>query len=171
MEDLFARAERAAFMYYVIGGSLQYHMLRPHPRRSNTAAIQVQPGEWVSEGALWFENWVHFGWLRAKTACEFLLVNVEVFQAVAMKSPSPYLGSTIYKQAWVKRIKEDVRKQEDGVTRLLLGRPSDLSGDRQIAEHIAADAFPDLAKKYDRLLHPSLAPFRSFSSSRTAVAG
>ena len=28
-------------------------------------------------------------------------------------------------EAWVKRAKEDVRRHEDGVTRLFLGRPSD----------------------------------------------
>ncbi|CAK8996996.1 unnamed protein product, partial [Durusdinium trenchii] len=113
LEDIFSRAEKSTYMYYIISGNQLYHIVRPN-RRANTGAVSVSPGEWVGEGALWFENWAHFGWLRAKTASELLLVNVDTFQQVAMKSPSPYLGSTIYKQAWVKRIKEDVKHGEDG---------------------------------------------------------
>jgi len=137
-EDVFARAEKASYMYYVISGSLLYHIVRPH-RRSNAGVVEVFKGEWVGEGGLWFENWVHFGWLRAKTACELLLVRIDVFKAVAMKSPSPYLGSAIYKQAWVRRAKEDVKRHEDGVTRLFLGRPSDLGGDKGTIEAMAAE--------------------------------
>eukprot|EP00434_Breviolum_minutum_P042074 symbB.v1.2.037432.t1/scaffold5527.1/size26149/1 len=86
-----------------------------------------------------------------------------------MKSPSPYLGSAIYKQAWVKRVKEDVRRNEDGVARL--NRPSDLAGDQKIIEAIATDAFPDLAKKFERLLHPSFSAFgSSFSTTRSMSA-
>jgi len=170
LEDVFARAEKASYMYYVISGSLLYHIVRPH-RRANTGVVEVVKGEWVGEGALWFENWVHFGWLRAKTACELLLVRLDVFQAVAMKSPSPYLGSAIYKQAWVKRVKEDVRRNEDGVARLFLNRPSDLAGDPKVIEAIATDAFPDLAKKFERLLHPSFSAFgSSFSTTRSMSA-
>lgn len=168
LEDVFARSEKANYLYYVISGSLLYHIVRPS-RRTNTGVVEVFKGEWVGEGALWFDNWVHFGWLRAKTVCELLLVRIDVFQAVAMKSPSPYLGSAIYKQAWVKRVKDDVRRQEDGVTRLFLNRPSDLGGDKQIIEAMASDAFPDLAKKHDRLLNPSLfaTSFSTISTGRS----
>ncbi|CAE7500136.1 unnamed protein product [Symbiodinium pilosum] len=164
MEDVFNRAEKAAHVYYVIGGHLQYYFQRPQARRAISGAIDVNAGEWISEGALWFDNWVHFGWLRAKTQSEFLLVNVEVFQMVALKSPSPYLGSTIYKQAWVKQIKDDVRSQEDGVTRLFKGRPTDLGGDKQLLEHIAHDAFPDLARRYEMRFNPEILKLGSFSS-------
>eukprot|EP00913_Durusdinium_trenchii_P009795 g9199.t1 len=90
LEDIFSRAEKSTYMYYIISGNQLYHIVRPN-RRANTGAVSVSPGEWVGEGALWFENWAHFGWLRAKTASELLLVN-----------------------AWVKRIKEDVKHGEDG---------------------------------------------------------
>eukprot|EP00439_Symbiodinium_sp_Y106_P051337 s5165_g6.t2 len=156
MEDVFNRAEKAAHAYYCISGQLQYYFQRPQARRSVSGAIDVHAGEWIAEGALWFDNWVHFGWLRAKTPSEFLILNVEVFQMVALKSPSPYLGSTIYKQAWVKQLKDDVRSQEEGVTRLFKGRPTDLAGDKQLLEHIAYDAFPDLARRYEMRFNPEI---------------
>mmetsp|Transcript_24502 Transcript_24502/g.56878 ORF Transcript_24502/g.56878 Transcript_24502/m.56878 type:complete len:759 (-) Transcript_24502:31-2307(-) len=164
MEDVFNRAEKASHVYYVISGHLNYWFQRPQSRRAVSAAIDVNANEWLSEGALWFDNWVHFGWLRARTPSELLLVNVEVFQMVAMKSPSPYLGSTIYKQAWVRQIKDDVRHQDDGVTRLFKGRPTDLPGDRQITEQIAYDAFPDLARRYELRFSASALRLGSFSS-------
>lgn len=164
MEDVFNRAEKAAHVYYCISGQLQYYFQRPQARRSVSGAIDVHAGEWIAEGALWFDNWVHFGWLRAKTPSEFVLLNVEVFQMVALKSPSPYLGSTIYKQAWVKQLKDDVRAQEEGVTRLFKGRPTDLAGDKQLLEHIAYDAFPDLARRYEMRFNPEILKLGSFSS-------
>eukprot|EP00434_Breviolum_minutum_P033294 symbB.v1.2.029458.t1/scaffold3225.1/size60752/1 len=56
LEDVFARAEKASYMYYVISGSLLYHIVRPH-RRANTGVVEVVKGEWVGEGALWFVAW------------------------------------------------------------------------------------------------------------------
>jgi len=153
MEDVFARGEAAEYMFFVISGHLEYFLRRSISRRgtsSSTPGLAVPAGEWVSEGALWFENWKHFGWLRAKVNCELLAVNAQSFRRVALVSPSPYSGSVIYKEALTKRVKEDVLKQEDGITRILEGRPSDLAGERKAVEQIAQEAFPEVIVKMKR---------------------
>ncbi|CAE7939852.1 AKT1 [Symbiodinium sp. KB8] len=60
MEDVFNRAEKAAHVYYCISGQLQYYFQRPQARRSVSGAIDVHAGEWIAEGALWFEPRMHF---------------------------------------------------------------------------------------------------------------
>lgn len=152
MEDVFGKGERGRHMFFVVSGQLEYHLRRPRSQRRSstkpstswTSGLPVERGDWVSEGALWFENWAHFGWLRTRTAAELVVVDAEVFRRFALLSPSPYSGSVIYRNALLHRMKEDARSNEDGITKVFNRRPSDLAGDRQVIEEIAREAFPEL---------------------------
>eukprot|EP00931_Biecheleriopsis_adriatica_P047023 TRINITY_DN27079_c0_g1_i1.p1 TRINITY_DN27079_c0_g1~~TRINITY_DN27079_c0_g1_i1.p1 ORF type:complete len:785 (+),score=126.74 TRINITY_DN27079_c0_g1_i1:38-2356(+) len=146
-EDVFIRGEKACCMYIVASGSFEYHLTRPISRRSlagTGSSVMLHGGDWLSEGALWFESWVRFGWLRSAAAGDLLSVDAATFRRFALMSPSPYSGTMIYRVAWMARIKEDVRRSEDGVVRLFANRPSDLTGDKYVIEQLAREGFPEL---------------------------
>eukprot|EP00930_Biecheleria_cincta_P025666 TRINITY_DN18230_c0_g1_i3.p1 TRINITY_DN18230_c0_g1~~TRINITY_DN18230_c0_g1_i3.p1 ORF type:complete len:701 (+),score=107.39 TRINITY_DN18230_c0_g1_i3:91-2193(+) len=136
MEDVFSKGERGRHMFFVVHGQLEYHLRRPRSQRKSQHAATlasghfVEHGDWLSEGALWFENWVHFGWLRTRTTAELLVVDAEAFRRFALVSPSPYSGSVIYRNALMARMKADARSNEDGITKVFNRRPSDLTGER-----------------------------------------
>jgi hypothetical protein len=87
-QSQFAKGKRAEKMYFVLSGSMHYQ------RMGKTYSLEH--GRWISESALWIENWVHRGSLVAAKESELFGLSPPVFHAILQtrdlcQKPSDYV--------------------------------------------------------------------------------
>lgn len=74
---------RVAQAFFIDSGNLRYVTEQSWHRNPRPDGLELS-GEkhWISEAALWVDDWTHVGTLRAETDCRLIAVNAKEFQSI-----------------------------------------------------------------------------------------
>lgn len=114
-------------MYFIMKGTAEY--------KQAFGITEVEVGAWVAEQVLWCE-WAHQGLLNARTECELLVLNADLFRTIARQIGNPNLNLGRYAGEYVKSM---------NIARLTDSRLSDLDAD----EHGKSSALEALYQAFD----------------------
>eukprot|EP00747_Dinoflagellata_sp_TGD_P101083 gnl/TRDRNA2_/TRDRNA2_168235_c4_seq4.p1 gnl/TRDRNA2_/TRDRNA2_168235_c4~~gnl/TRDRNA2_/TRDRNA2_168235_c4_seq4.p1 ORF type:complete len:376 (+),score=31.41 gnl/TRDRNA2_/TRDRNA2_168235_c4_seq4:45-1172(+) len=134
-ERLFDFGDTAEGMFFVVSGDLDYFL-----GTSETDAVVLCTGDYVSEGVLWV-RWEHLGRLVAEVPCELVRLNAAKFRSVTHRMDA-YESCKSYAQAyrtWILRLET---QYGEGVDVL-----SDIWGDFDATQEMAQNAFESMMEE------------------------
>jgi len=93
---------------FVVSGTLKF--FKPDEELDATTEHEVTVRNWISEGFLWVDDWMHLGDLIAKTDCKLLALDVEQVQMLILTSGFALIAKT-YAEKWVKYANDSMENE------------------------------------------------------------